>query len=509
MYHVLLVEPDESFLAVLVHRLGSDRDDVAVYGAQDGSAAVELIERLQQLDLIITVAHEPGSVDGFQLVLTGRDLAPSARLIIASSLDPSQMEALSAYCVARFIPRATSPDALNALVEDVLHDPSPRRQLDDLELIDIVVMACISERTATLHIRQDNHKGRIVFQDGMMTHAELGDMVGPEAALELMALQQGDIFLQSRIEDTAVTIHEPWLDLLIRGLPTLAERRARYAAVDLAVEEQAVITTADVGDLLGLEPSHDDPHESQSLFSAAELLEMADLSNDEDEDEDEDEGDLRLAVASMAPSLTQHSGTDWLDKAAQNNDADQPGSFAEDLGKSAGPPSGRRFARMPHGQPPSSSFDDPVGPPPPPVSPPQQRRPAPPPLDPDSLSVALFALLERLQVDIPEFVASDVVHCLDGVSVATLTDLEGYDSAALSAFYSDFINASSRGIHGFGLSPALEDVQIATDKHHILMRAVAGTPYLHLVITRRQGNLGIARVAMRRFEPLLAQILTH
>ena len=78
-----------------------------------------------------------------------------------------------------------------------------------------------------------------------------------------------------------------------------------------------------------------------------------------------------------------------------------------------------------------------------------------------------------------------------------------------SAFFSDFLNACSRGIHGFGLAPTLEEIQITTSRHTILMRAVRGTPYLHLALIGREGNLGIARVVMRRYEPLFAQILPH
>ena len=120
---------------------------------------------------------------------------------------------------------------------------------------------------------------------------------------------------------------------------------------------------------------------------------------------------------------------------------------------------------------------------------------------------SLHEILERMQYDIPEFRATEIVHRSEGLTVATLAPKGGYDGAAAAAYYCDFLNACVTAVRGYGAAPDLEDVLVTTDEHYILLRPIVGTPYMHLCIVGKSGNLGIAKVVMRRNGPLLARAL--
>ncbi len=465
MYNILLVEPDDEFLAVLVNRLGS-QSNVTVHGVSDSATALEVMEQQARLDLIITAAHEPGSIDGFQLVLAARDTASKARLIVSTSLNAAQMQTISNHSVARYVPRAINPDDLTILSQQALAGAEGAAgKLGDLELLDVVVMACACERTATLHVRQGNHKGRIIFREGRLEHAELGPLTGPDALFELLSLQQGDIFLQGRIEEYERSIHDPWADVLSKGLDSLPERRARHGSDD---EQGAASITEDDVALLGLgDPEDEDEDEENAFFSQEELADLGDLDIPE-------------------PSMPKFSQTPM--------EADNTPVL---LGRPAQTPSGRRFAKI---SPPSAI----TAPPPAPQHPPQ--RPA---TSSAGLSTGLREALTRLQYDVPEFIAVDIIHGAEGMSLGSMQTGTQYDSTIASAYYGDMVHACIQGISGFGLPPELEDIQITTNRHYILLRAVSGTPYVVLLLMGREGNLGIARVVLRRCEGLLAQLLPH
>ena len=119
----------------------------------------------------------------------------------------------------------------------------------------------------------------------------------------------------------------------------------------------------------------------------------------------------------------------------------------------------------------------------------------------------LQKLLNAFCEEIPEFIATDIVHREDGLRVVGLTDLEDYDSLTASAFYSEVLNASHRALLGAGVDEAPKELLVTTDIIYVLLRAIGQTPFMHMTLMHRTGNLGIARVVLRRYEPLFEELL--
>ena len=131
------------------------------------------------------------------------------------------------------------------------------------------------------------------------------------------------------------------------------------------------------------------------------------------------------------------------------------------------------------------------------------------PLPPTAPTASLHELLDRMQFEIPGFVSTDIVHRGDGLGVATLHALDSYDSAAAAAYYCDFLNSCVNAVHGYGAASDLEEVTVSTDLHNIILRPLAGTPFVHMCVVSAEGNLGIARVVLRRYAALLSLALPH
>lgn len=532
MHHLMLVESDEDLRQKLTERLQEEVSKVKVHGFEDSAAALEALDTLKPLTLIVTSAHEADVIDGFQLVLRAREKAPRARIIVHADKDEVSLAKLSKHSVGRYIARTTLEDDLCEMTQAIINgDDDIAGVLDDLELLDVVTLACAAQRTATLHVRQGERRGRIVFDSGKLAHAEHNDHVGTEALFELLALQQGDIFLQSKTEDYTPSISTPWLEALVGGIESLPERRERHSLDD--DDAPASITDNDVELLLGMSDADIEIEETngQAFFSEEELADLGELEIPADS--------APLSTPGMlSADASQSSSSVWMDNSEPLQvDLAMPQSAAEH-GAAANPGSGRRFARVPssiHGLPdvdPAASWPTPNtgghpvvhnvthGPLTASAHPARLRslRDTVASLDEATfeaaddartatISAALQQMLATLQAELPEMVAADVLHSAEGMSVASIKTLDSYDSNTAAAFYGELIHQCLKGIDHFGLPPSLEDIQITTDAHYILMRAVRGTPFTFMVLMGRQGNLGVARVTMRRVEPRLAQLL--
>ncbi len=114
------------------------------------------------------------------------------------------------------------------LVESILHrlkaDPgstgdesSFSGQIEGMELLELVELACLSKADRVLRVKAEGHGGVIIFNERGVCHAEYGANRG-ESAFSQMALAAGGTFESARPEgDEPVTIERPWDELLVEA----------------------------------------------------------------------------------------------------------------------------------------------------------------------------------------------------------------------------------------------------------------------------------------------------
>lgn len=492
MSQVLLVETDDARLQSLEEELGNS----PLVRASSTQETASLLRAEGNFKLLITPAKAP-QVDGFQIALAAREFAPEARLVILTDLSAEALPLISEHCIAHYVDANTPKEDLALLGKAILEGRTDAAGiLDDLELIDIVVLACLGHRSAVLHVHHDESKGRIIFAEGQIRHAEFQDLLGAPALFELLALQQGDIFMQSRLDEFDVSIEENWLDLLSEGLPSIERRRLELTEQAVhEVDEVEAITDSDVAAFLGVQDYPEDgsspgSSEAMTLFSKEEIIELEELHSAEEIASENlipihDSAPFPLPEVAEAP---QDDAAEWK---LESLNPRAPIQNPEDSLSVHDAPTAQPRIPLP------------------------TSRPAPPPRSHTSPlhprpGHKLHSTLDILQQEIPEFLASSVVNLEDGFSVASLHADAAFDISAASAFYSDFLASCTRAVQGFGLHQAqTEDVLLTTAEHYVLLRPIQGTTFVHMLWLGRDGNLGIAKVTMRRYEPSLAQALPH
>lgn len=226
MYHILIVDEEEHLLWALERNLFPERDDIVVHTASSGEGGLETLEE-ETIDLLISDIKMPGDVDGFQLILRAKEKVPDARVMIITAFGTHRIKNFAERIgISHYIEKPFTVDELRNAVLEILDEKEGfQGVLSDLELTDIIQMLCLAKRTALLHLKHRDHRGRIIFDAGDVVHAEFDGDVGPEAVYTMLDLRQGDIFMQSDFDIEDRTIDMGWQDLLLEGVKRTDEQR--------------------------------------------------------------------------------------------------------------------------------------------------------------------------------------------------------------------------------------------------------------------------------------------
>ncbi len=250
MHQILIVDEEEHLLWALEKNLLPDRDDIHVITANSGEVGLDLL-RDENIDVLICDIKMPGRVDGFQLILRAKEVAPDARVVIMTAFGTNRIQNLAERIgITHYIEKPFNISELRNVVLELL-DAKEGFQgvLSDLELTDIIQMLCLAKRTALLHLKHKEHRGKIVFDRGDVTHAEFDEVEGEPAVYQMLALKQGDIYMQSDFQNEKRTINMGWQDLLLEGVRRADEHRAA-----LGLEESSVPAVADSPSNPGTDP---------------------------------------------------------------------------------------------------------------------------------------------------------------------------------------------------------------------------------------------------------------
>jgi predicted regulator of Ras-like GTPase activity (Roadblock/LC7/MglB family) len=116
-------------------------------------------------------------------------------------------------------------------------------------------------------------------------------------------------------------------------------------------------------------------------------------------------------------------------------------------------------------------------------------------------------LLKLFQAEVPEFVSTDVVNIEEGMSVGGGSIDPNFDSSVASAYYANVTKAMIKAIEAIDPGLEAEDLLITTEGIYILIRLLGDKGYYHGLAITKKGNLGIARVVMKKYKQKIIELL--
>lgn len=517
MYKILIVDEEEHLLWALEKNLFPDRDDIQVVTANSGERGLELLQN-GGIHLLVSDIKMPGRVDGFQLILRAKEIAPESKVIIMTAFGTNRIQNFADRIgITHYIEKPFNVSELRDAVLELLDEKQGfQGVLSDLELTDIIQMLCLAKRTALLHLKYRDHRGKIAFDKGDILHSEFDDVVGNEAVFRMLALKQGDIFMQSDFHIEKPTVTMSWQDLLFEGVKQADE-------VGLGPDDEDDDDFTDIGmgvataavERIVAQSAPEMGHEASfPFFSEEELAEIEDASGkrnghvpDVDESHDlpvseELLGSSNIASISRFSSPAHPKPTVFAE--TDDHDIEFRSPFRAHTAVGV-----RQLAPVE----PLSPRDTPMSPVPSvtQMAPPQvpSAAPAPAPqvaheMPPDAFQFSL----EGFARECPGLVVTGIISTGEGIALNACANRPSeWDPEAIAVFFADVVAAAERSVRVMSVTDQFNELQIALEDQFVLFRRLEMTNYMHVAVVEKATSLGVAVVLMRRFQKTLRRSL--
>jgi CheY-like chemotaxis protein len=217
---VLIVDDEETLTWSLAKSLSSDRETYEVTTANDGDTALSIIEG-QPFDVVVLDIRMPG-MNGLDVLLKIKEIRPSTKVIMMTAYGSGDIrEKAKARGSFFYIEKPFEIDQMRSLILKALNEDTARGfngSMTGLQLPDLIQMNCLSQITTALFIKKDNREGCIYFEDGQMTHAEVGAIEGEEALFTILSWSAGSFRFVGGEKAPRVSITSNWEYLLIEGM---------------------------------------------------------------------------------------------------------------------------------------------------------------------------------------------------------------------------------------------------------------------------------------------------
>lgn len=98
--------------------------------------------------------------------------------------------------------------------------------LRDLSLPNLIQVQCGEQNQSRVVLTRGKRQGTLVFANGELIYAQLGDLRGEDAVYELLTWEEGDFRVDDQVPSVERNVMMPWSALLVEGLRRADEARA-------------------------------------------------------------------------------------------------------------------------------------------------------------------------------------------------------------------------------------------------------------------------------------------
>lgn len=234
---ILVIMRDEGELEKIQKQL--EGNDFEIITATDGRTGFELARRTNP-DLILA-SLQLDKLDGIDLCFMIRQnerLAATPYILFVDEFTAeerinSYRSGVDAIILSNISARElyTRIDALIKRYQSLAQQRLQTNQsligtLDDFQLIDVIQMLNLNQKTGLLNIHYHHQWGRIVFYNGAITWANLNDTFGEEAIEKMVFWKEGHFIFEKNLVQQDANINKPTMQLILDCCQLLDETKA-------------------------------------------------------------------------------------------------------------------------------------------------------------------------------------------------------------------------------------------------------------------------------------------
>jgi len=216
---VLVVDDEETLTWSMTKTLDKDKGKYELIITNTGKDALQILENTR-IDVVVTDIRMP-DINGLDLLSWIREKYPSTKVIIMTAYgSPEMQKEATRRGSYYYIEKPFEIADIRTLILKALEERKGGfiGQVVDLQLIDIIQMACLGRFTMSLSISKGDENGLIYFKNGEIAHSEVGDLEGKEALYTILDWTEGKFNSQMGISPPKETIADRWEHLLLEGM---------------------------------------------------------------------------------------------------------------------------------------------------------------------------------------------------------------------------------------------------------------------------------------------------
>jgi len=126
---------------------------------------------------------------------------------------------------------------------------------------------------------------------------------------------------------------------------------------------------------------------------------------------------------------------------------------------------------------------------------------------PQKMVGSLNVIVEELSREIPDYIAVEVVSINDGTPLVAISHDPTFDPDTTAAYYTEVVKTSEKALEVLRKGRRLEEVLLTTDECYLIVRILPGTRFYVGVALAKEGNIGMARMVMKKYEKRFVETL--
>jgi twitching motility two-component system response regulator PilG len=194
MKTVLIIDDNESILTIITEKLKRCDEQINVKTAINGKLALEILNTCK-VDLVVTDLNMP-VMDGFELLShMNRDFNDIPAIVLTGFESPDYKTRLAQVGIFHFIEKPFNIDLVQKEILNMLHSRN-KGHLHSVSLPNLLQTVEMDEKTLTLQIVSNEKLGYMHFDKGVLIDAETDNLIGEEAAIEILGWGEARVKFQ-------------------------------------------------------------------------------------------------------------------------------------------------------------------------------------------------------------------------------------------------------------------------------------------------------------------------
>jgi len=212
MKTILIVDDEKSVLSTAARGLKTCDEQVDVKTALDGEQAIEILNA-SKIDLVVTDLNMP-VMNGFELLsYMNSHFSDIPAVVMTGFNSPAYKTRLAQLGFLHYLEKPFNIKVLQENIFEVLHNRN-KGYLSCISLPNFLQTVEMDEKTLTLRIVSNEKFGYLHFDNGDLVDAETGNLIGVDAAVEILGWDEAEI----KIQDLATKkrrIHASLMNILL------------------------------------------------------------------------------------------------------------------------------------------------------------------------------------------------------------------------------------------------------------------------------------------------------